>query len=156
MRMLALTAIVPAILMSVAACQPAAETPVASGEVTPESVAPEPAPAPASVVVGGVDLSTQVRVSGTEPFWGVDMTPGTLVFTGVDRAELRVPNPGAVMQGESAVIAAQGLTITLKPATCSDGMSDRVYPIEAEVMLGTELLKGCANSQAALDAEPAP
>jgi len=122
--------------------------------VKPESLAPEPAPT--SVVVGGVDLSAQVRVSGTEPFWGVDMTPETLVFTGVDRAELRVPNPGAVMQGDAAVIASQGLTITLKPATCSDGMSDRVYPLEAEVMLGAELLKGCANSPAALDAQPAP
>ncbi len=143
-----------AILMSVAACQPAADAPVASGEVTPASVAPEPAPAP--VVVGGVDLLTQVRVSGTEPFWGVDMTPGALVFTGVDRAELRVPNPGAVMQGDTALVAAEGLTITLKPATCSDGMSDRVYRLEAEVMLGVERLKGCAETQAALDAMPRP
>lgn len=156
MRMLALAAIVPAILMSVAACQPAAETPVDSGEATPEAVVPEPAPAPPPVVVGGVDLSTQVRVSGTEPFWGVDMTPGTLVFSGVDRAELRVPNPGAVMEGDAAVIAAEGLTITLKPATCSDGMSDRVYRLEAEVMLGAERLKGCAETQAALDAMPKP
>jgi uncharacterized membrane protein len=144
-----------AALIVLAACQPAAET---SGNTSaaPDVIAPEPAPAPAPVVVGGVDLSTQVRVSGTEPFWGVDITPGTLVFSGVDRAELRLANPGAVMQGESAVIAAEGMTITLKPATCSDGMSDRVYPLEAEVQLGTELLKGCANSQAALDAEPAP
>lgn len=150
MRMIALTAI----LVSVAACQPAAET--SADTAAPDVIAPEPAPAPAPVVVGGVDLSTQVGVSGTEPFWGVDVTPGTLVFTGVDRAELRLANPGPVMQGESAVIAAEGLTITLRPATCSDGMSDRVYPLEAEVLLGTELLKGCANSQAALDAEPAP
>ena len=147
MRMIALAAI----LMGVAACQPAADTAVA-----PDVIAPEPAPAPAPVVIGGVDLSTQVRVSGTEPFWGIDMRPDALVFTGVDRVELWLANPGAVMQGEAAVIAAEGLTLTLKPATCSDGMSDRVYPLQAEVMLGTELLKGCANSQAALDAEPRP
>lgn len=152
MRTIALSAI----LMSLAACQPAAEAPTGAGEVAAELIAPEPAPAPAPVVVGGVDLSTQVRVSGTEPFWGVDMTPGTLVFTGVDRAELRLANAGAVMQGEAAVIAAEGLTITLKPATCSDGMSDRVYPLEAEVILGSELLKGCAEAQAALDAIPKP
>lgn len=151
MRMLALSAV----LIGVAACQPAADAP-ADTATSSDVIAPEPAPAPAPVVIGGVDLSTQVRVSGTEPFWGVDMTPGTLVFTGVDRAELRLANPGAVMQGEAAVIAAEGLTITLKPATCSDGMSDRVYPLEAEVMLGTELLKGCANSQGALDALPKP
>jgi uncharacterized membrane protein len=151
MRTFALTAII----LLAAACQPAAETPTDTAAPA-DVVAPEPAPAPPPVVVGGVDLSMQVRVSGTEPFWGVDMTPGTLVFTGVDRAELRLPNPGAVMQGDAAVIAAEGLTITLKPATCSDGMSDRVYPLEAEVLLGTEVLKGCANSQAALDAEPAP
>lgn len=145
MRMIALTAI----LMSVAACQPAADTAAA-----PDVIAPEPAPAP--VVIGGVDLSTQVRVSGTEPFWGIDMTPGTLVFTGVDRAELRLANPGVVMQGGSAVIAAEGLTIALRPATCSDGMSDLVYRLEAEVVLGAEQLKGCAETQAALDARPKP
>lgn len=151
MRMLALSAI----QMGVAACQPAAEAP-ADAAAASDVIAPEPAPAPAPVVVGGVDLSTQVRVSGTEPFWGIDITPGTLVFTSVDRAEMRVPNPGAVMQGEAAVIATDGLTITLRPATCSDGMSDRVYRLEAEVMLGGEQLKGCAESQAALDAMPKP
>lgn len=151
MRMLALTAI----LMSVAACQPAADAPVDAGAAS-DVVAPEPAPAPEPVVIGGVDLSMPVRVSGTEPFWGVDITPGTLAFSGVDRAELLLPNPGAAMQGEAAVIAAEGLTITLRPSTCSDGMSDRVYRLEAEVMLGAERLKGCAETQAALDAMPKP
>ena len=35
-------------------------------------------------------------------------------------------------------------------------MSDRVYPLEAEVQYKGETLKGCANSKAALDALPPP
>lgn len=115
---------------------------------------------PAVNEIGGVDLSKPMRALGTEPFWGIEMSPSELVFTGVDRPEFRAPNPGARIEGAIAVIAARdpqglALTIRLKPAKCSDGMSDWVYPLEAEVTLGPETLKGCAAPQTMLD-ERAP
>lgn len=115
---------------------------------------------PAVQTLGGVDLAKPMRALGTEPFWGIEMTPTELVFTGVDRPEFHAPNPGARIEGEIAVIAARdpqglALTIRLKPAKCSDGMSDWVYPLEAEVQLGAETLKGCAAPQTVLD-ERAP
>lgn len=107
---------------------------------------------PAARTIGGVDLSQPMRVLGTEPFWGIEISASELVFTGVDRPEFHAPNPGARIEGEMAVIAARdpqglALTIRLKPAKCSDGLSDWVYPLEAEVTLGRETLKGCAAPQ---------
>lgn len=107
-------------------------------------------------IVGGVDLASPARALGTEPFWSVEIRPQELVLSGVDRPEVRFANPSARVDGETAVIAAEGLTVTLKAATCSDGMSDRTYPLEAEVKVGAEVLKGCAESQAVLDAGPRP
>ena len=131
-------------LIFLTACQPAQ---------APEVDAPD---TKASGIVGGVDLASPSRALGTEPFWSVAITPQELVYSGVDRPEERFANPGARIDGDTAVITAEGLTVTLKAATCSDGMSDRTYPLEAEVKVGAEVLKGCAESQATLDAGPRP
>jgi len=131
-------------LIFLSACQPAK---------APEVDAPD---TKASGIVGGVDLGSPARALGTEPFWSVAITPQELVYSGVDRPEARFANPGPRIDGDTAVIAAEGLAVTLKAATCSDGMSDRTYPLEAEVTAGAEVLKGCAESQAVLDAGPRP
>ena len=69
-------------------------------------------------------------------------------------------NPGPRLEGGAVVIAAdaggEAFTVTLRDAECSDGMSDRVYPLEAEVTYRSETLKGCAMSEATMDAEPRP
>ena len=70
-------------------------------------------------------------------------------------------NPGPSLRDGNAVIAArdtagQAFTVTLRATECSDGMSDRVYPLEAEIRYKGETLKGCAISQAALGALPKP
>ena len=114
---------------------------------------------PAAQSLGGVDLTKPMRALGTEPFWGIEISPAELVFTGVDRPEFHAPNPGAWIEGEIAVIKArdpQGLALTIKltPTKCSDGMSDWVYPLEAEVQLGAETLKGCAAPQTLLEERP--
>lgn len=114
--------------------------------------APEPAPPP---VLAGVDLSQPVRVLGTEPFWAIEITPQALTWSGVDRPEQTAPNPGPTLQGTLAVIetrTAQGqaLKVTLMATDCSDGMSDRTYPLTARVTLGEETLSGCAASVEAL------
>lgn len=109
--------------------------------------------------VGGVDLTQPVRALGTEPFWSVEITPQQLIYSGVDRPEQEIANPGAKVSGSTAVIEAKDasgapFTVTLKAAECSDGMSDRTYPLEAEVKVGAETLKGCAASEDFLKAQP--
>ena len=50
----------------------------------------------------------------------------------------------------------QTLVLTLIATECSDGMSDRVYPLTAKVELGEREMIGCAASQAFLATAPAP
>ena len=148
---LSATAALLALSLGVAACSPAPET---TAEAAPTA-------APAPIILGGVDLSQPLRALGTEPFWGVAITPEALVYSGVDRPEQRASNPGPEVQGTTAVYATAtdtgaAMVVTIIATECSDGMSDRVYPLTARVELGEETLNGCAQSAAALDAEPRP
>lgn len=118
-------------------------------------------PAPKLMMLGEVDLSRPLRALGTEPFWGVEVSLDEIVFTGVDRADFRAVGPVLRLAGAGAVFTAEDasgaeLTLTLKPDKCSDGMSDWVYPLSAEVTFGGETLSGCAASQTMLDERPKP
>jgi len=119
----------------------------------------EKAPAPAKVeprALAGVDLDQPVRVLGTEPFWAVEIKPDGLTYSGVDRAEQKAANPGPSLQGTVASWTAKteagtDLTVTLTATDCSDGMSDRIYPLTAKVEIGDETLTGCAAATAAIE-----
>lgn len=126
----------------------------ACSEPAPAPTEPPPAP---SVTLGGVDLGQPLRAIGTEPFWGVSITPTEIRYDGVDRPLQTATNPGPVVQGTTAVFTAMtdknnALVVTLIDTDCSDGMSDRLYPLTARVEIGGETLSGCAIGQAALDA----
>jgi uncharacterized membrane protein len=120
--------------------------------------AAEKAPA-ASVearTLAGVDLDQPLRVLGTEPFWAVEITPAGLTYSGVDRPAQKAANPGPALQGTVAVWTTQTeasmpLVVTLMATDCSDGMSDRTYPLTAKVETGTETLSGCAAAVAAIE-----
>lgn len=126
------------LLLSLAACS--------EGQPT----APAPAEPPAQpAVLDGVDLTQPLRVLGTEPFWSVDIEGQTLRYSGVDRPEQTAPNAGPVMTGTVATWTARtaqghALEISLMATECSDGMSDRVFPLTARVKIGDETLQGCA------------
>ena len=142
MRLLPLSAVASVLLL--AACN-------GSNDEPDEAPAP-PEPAP---VLAGVVLTEPVRVVGTEPFWTIDLTGEELVYSGVDRPEQRAPQPKASVQGtvarlEATTSAGAPLQITLAATECSDGMSDRIYPLTAIVKVGEETLKGCAASTAAI------
>ena len=131
----------------------------ACSEPAVESAAPAPAPAP--TILGGVDLGQPLRAIGTEPFWSVEITPETLAYSAVDSSGLRADNPGPTLQGTTAVYAAAAgdgttLVVTLIATECSDGMSDRTYPLTARVEVGRQTLNGCAASVAFLNSEPRP
>jgi len=132
------------------------------GETGPSTTAPSattPAPAVAAPPVqtlGKTDLSQPLQVLGNEPFWSIAITPASLTFTPVDGAKVMVDNPGPVIQGESATWSNETQTgvvvqvvATLKD--CTDGMSDRVYPMSATVKIGDKDFTGCAASLKALE-----
>lgn len=106
-------------------------------------------PSTEPAVLNGVDLSKPLHVLGTEPFWSVRIRPDGLEYDGVDRPPRRAGNPGPQVQGTTAVWATttddgQALVVTLAGTPCSDGMSDRTYPLTARVEIGAESLNGCA------------
>jgi uncharacterized membrane protein len=125
----------------------------ACGEPAPPSE-PTPAPPP-SPALGGVDLGQPVRALGTEPFWGVDIGPDGIAYEGVDVPREVAPRGEVELMGTMAVFTGvtdkgRTITVTLIDTDCSDGMSDRLYPLTARVEIGDRTLQGCAASRAAI------
>lgn len=130
-------------VLVLAACSPAEEA-------APPPEAPAPAP-----VLGGVELAEPVRALGTEPFWSLELTGTELVYTAPETPGQRAPQPNPLVQGTTATWEAEtadgtALSVTLIATECSDGMSDRTYPLTALVKVGELALTGCAASVAAI------
>ncbi|MDP2765043.1 MAG: hypothetical protein Q8O54_09425, partial [Brevundimonas sp.] len=125
-------------VLALAACSPA------------EEPAPPAAPEPGAVLAG-VDLTRPVRALGTEPFWSVELTGTEMVYSSPEPPEQRAPQSRPVIQGttasyQGATAAGTAFSVTLVATECSDGMSDRTYPLTARVEIGEEVLNGCAAS----------
>jgi uncharacterized membrane protein len=134
-----------------AACHPTAQDSQAPAAAPGHGDTPvnptEPASAPTTPQAAvNADFLGPIQAAGTEPFWGLKVNGGELVFSRPGQADLRAANPGPRMEGKSAVwAAAQGdLELTLTPGHCSDGMSDRDYAYTAVVVAGGQTLSGCA------------
>ncbi len=127
-------------------CQPQGPD---GGAANPPADAPAPStplsPVPAIPAAFAVDLDAR----GNEPFWSIQIRPTQITLQRPDEPNLVVPNPGPVVDGARVNWTSQsGMTrITVSLAldpSCSDGMSEAVYPMAAEVTLGDQVLKGCA------------
>lgn len=89
---------------------------------------------------------------GTEPFWSLDIDPpaGVTVYTtpempGGVRETIGQHWPGAAWAPSAALALEDGLAV-LRPAACSDGMSDRSFGIAVDVFLtegDRNRLSGC-------------
>lgn len=106
----------------------------------------------ACMVQDGRPLETlPVRAVGTEPFWGariegrcvqyshMEDQKGTRVWAQYTRNEV----------GEVWLGMLNGKTFQLQLRSepgCSDGMSDKRYPMTVELRIGKYLLKGCAEA----------
>jgi uncharacterized membrane protein len=135
--------------LGLSACEPeisggepaaAPEAPSApGGPAVPE--APKP-------IVGGVDLSEPVNLVGTEPFWGVKIDGNTMTYSSPEEpGKPYLVDSTKIVNGKAELTGA-GITVSLTAGTCSDGMSDRVYPVTAVVTLDGKTLNGCAISSA--------
>lgn len=99
--------------------------------------------------------------AGDRTFLGVEITPDALIYTRVDQPTQRAPNHGATVQGTVATFASstnlnKALNVVLIATECSDGMSDRTYPLTAKVEIGDDELTGCAAPASMLTTQPAP
>ena len=115
----------------------------------PEMAAPaSTVAAPKTTVLNGVDLSQPVTLTGTETFWSVKVTDAGITLSRPDAADTGYMPADFVVNGNRATLESGDMTVTLVVAACSDGMSERSYPLTAEVHLGDQTLNGCAISTA--------
>lgn len=141
--MRAIVAMAPVLVsaLALAACQEKASEPL---------VAPG-----AAHELAGVKLDQSLRALGNEPFWGVDIETDGMAYKPMEGEVMAVDHGGPEVTGNVAIWTgkdAKGTTlkVTLTGTDCSDGMSDRTYPLTAQVQLGDVTLNGCAASTEAL------
>ena len=125
--------------------EPRAEAPPVTNQTAPkvETVS-------ACNMQDGVTLKLAgLRAVGTEPFWGA-RTEGRCVTysTPEDQAGTRVWAKAATGSKETVWTGAlhgRPFVLTVKPEPgCSDGMSDKSYPVSATLIVDGETRKGCA------------
>jgi uncharacterized membrane protein len=91
------------------------------------------------------EMFGHVRASGTEPFWGLAVSPqGGLVLTEAGASEVRAPYVAPEAVDGGGRFTSGRLEFTVTAGTCSDGMSDIAYPLKARVVVGDRTLVGCA------------
>ncbi|MGD9812847.1 MAG: COG3650 family protein [Sphingobium sp.] len=100
----------------------------------------------------GIAPDEVLSLTGTEPFWGGNVTGGTLTYTTPDnpdglaiRVERFAGRNGVSYSGE---MDGRRFTAAVSPGQCVDGMSDRVYPFNVTLEVAGETRNGCAWSEA--------
>ncbi|MFV0301489.1 MAG: COG3650 family protein, partial [Paracoccus sp. (in: a-proteobacteria)] len=99
-------------------------------------------------------LPASFTCHGTEPFWGLSVRQGQLIYSDPETPENRRPVRnvlnGAGYLDHTMAILAEGVTVSVVPQLCSDGMSDMRFGLRASVILqdrSAYLLQGCCSIQ---------
>lgn len=112
----------PASLLALAACAPAAES-------APQSPGERPA---------------AYMALGTEPGWTLEITDARLNYTGdYGATRIAVSNPGGSLDPNFRSYTTDRLKITIVHRICSDGMSDRRYADTVRVVADGKTVQGC-------------
>jgi len=122
--------------LAVSACQPGGSSTLAPGDTSDRTP------------FAGIGADETIRFTGTEPFWGGETTGKQLTYStpdnpeGVEIAIQRFAGRGGLSL--SGRLDGEPFDLTVTAGTCSDGMSDRVYPFVATLLLGDQTRNGCA------------
>lgn len=101
----------------------------------------------------GIGAEETLRFTGTEPFWGGEVSGGRLVYTTPEQpageaiAVERFAGRGGL--SFSGTLAGRAFDMAVTQGECSDGMSDRTYPFAVTLRLGEETRQGCGWTEAA-------
>ena len=104
-----------------------------------DALPPEPAnpPVPAAAYLA----------LGTEPGWTLEITPARLNYDGdYGATKIMVPNPGAKPSMNGRTYVTDRLSVVIKNAPCSDGMSDRRFADTVRVIADGKTLQGCGGA----------
>lgn len=88
----------------------------------------------------------EIRAAGTEPFWAIHVSPQDgLVFTEAGgQGDLTEPYTPPAPAVDGGVFTTPKISLTISVGSCSDGMSDIAYPLNATAVVNGRTLKGCA------------
>lgn len=96
----------------------------------------------------GVGADETLHFTGTEPFWGGSVTGTSLTYETPEAPKGTTVtvhrfagNNGLAFSG---AIAGKPFDMAITESACSDGMSDRTYPLSVTLQIGTERRQGCA------------
>lgn len=118
------------------------------GSTDKEAVRPSDKVSPCMTQQGKA-VTVKLKALGTEPFWAAEVEGRCVTYkTPEDQHGVRVwtqmakKSDGTVWNG---ALDARQFQLTVKPAAgCSDGMSDRIYEMEAVLRVRGETRRGCA------------
>ncbi|MBA4087270.1 MAG: hypothetical protein C0491_05645 [Novosphingobium sp.] len=152
-----LSALALLVTMSLGACspQPASGPTSAASEsaVAAESEATAGAKPPALVATEAaaavpVPVPPSFRALGTEPFWSARVDADKLSWSTPEQPEgLTVPVKRQDVAGKvilSGEVGGKALVLEVSVGSCSDGMSDTVYPLTVVRRIGNDTQRGCA------------
>ena len=115
-------------------------------------LSPSPsAPPPVAARQPRLDLPRRLRAVGTEPFWSADVSGATLTYgtpdfpAGMSITVARRDGPGYAEW--TGTLDGKPLLLRIEKGSCSDGMSDRIYPYRAIRTIGPEVEHGCARER---------
>jgi uncharacterized membrane protein len=80
---------------------------------------------------------------GTEPFWSLIIDDREVTFIPSEGQQVRQPKPKAIVGIAGEIYQTQRINVNIIHATCSDGMSDRVYPDTVQVSVDGRQFNGC-------------
>ena len=96
----------------------------------------------------GIGEEEVIHLTGTEPFWGGEVVGQSLTYTTPEIQDGQIVpverfagRGGVSFSGE---LEGEDLDLMVTPGACSDGMSDRTYPLTATLLIGDEQRNGCA------------
>ena len=96
-------------------------------------------------------FADRAQCFGTEPFWSADLSPESATFESPDALPLTFSETSALRSRNRIDRHTRvyehtlgGMVATLRAAACSDGMSDRAYGWEIDLLL---VIAGDANAQ---------
>jgi len=86
--------------------------------------------------------------TGTEPFWGGQVSGTTLTYQTPDDRAGQILTVGR-FAGRNGIsfsgdLGGQPFVLAVTPGKCSDGMSDRAYPFTVTLQVRGEQRQGCA------------
>ena len=89
----------------------------------------------------------RVQFTGTEPFWGGSVTGSALTYStpevpdGTVIEVTRFAGRGGLSW--TGILGGQRFALAITPGECSDGMSDRTYPLVATLAVEGQQRSGC-------------